>query len=129
MIPRAALILSLLALVLTKAADVVTTVRGLRRCGVGGERNPLARGAMRRWGVGGGISAVMVLWVLVVGLTYVPAWFAAAWMQWAVSGMGIFIAWCQWDVARCNATQRHSWFTRLMVRRYDRARRLRGRSG
>lgn len=126
---RTFLLLSLLALVLTKAADVVTTLRGIRRCGIAGERNPLARRAMERWGIGGGIAAIMFLWVLVVLLTYVPAWYSPAWTQWAVAGMGFFIAWAQWDVARCNATQRHSWFTRLMVRRYDRARRRRGRSG
>ena len=118
MIPRAALILSLLALVLSKIADIVATLRGLRRCGIAGEKNPLARRAMERWGIGGGIAAVMVLWLLVVVATYVPAWFAPAWMQWAVAGMGFFIAWCQWEVARFNVTGRPSRSTSLMRRAY-----------
>lgn len=115
------LTLSLLALILTKVADIVTTVRGVRRCGgsVSWERNPLARWAMQRWGLGGGIAFVMVLWVLVVALCYVPAWFAPLWYQAATAVGGSLIAWTQWDVARMNATGRHSRFTHWMLNRYD----------
>lgn len=109
--------ISLLALILTKVADIVTTVRGIRRCGsVQWERNPLARWAMERWGLAWGITAVMGLWFLVVLVTYVPMWFAPAWMQWLTAGMGFLIAWCQWDVARFNVTRRHAWFTALAWR-------------
>lgn len=47
------LTLALLALILTKVADIVTTVRGVRRCGgsVEWERNPLARWAFGQFGL------------------------------------------------------------------------------
>jgi len=111
-----ALILSILALILTKGADIATTVRGIQRVGITGEKNPLARWAMERWGLAWGIMAIMGLWFLVVLVTYVPMWFAPAWMQWLTAGMGCFVACCQWDVARMNATGRHSWFTSLAQR-------------
>ena len=62
-IPQLALLISLLALILTKVADIVTTLRGIRRSGgsVQWEQNPLARKAMLRWGPLSGIAAVMVL--------------------------------------------------------------------
>jgi RAMP superfamily len=53
-------------------ADLVTTVRGIRCCGIAGEKNPLARRAMERWGLAWGISAIMGLWTLVVLVTYIP---------------------------------------------------------
>jgi hypothetical protein len=109
---------SLAALILTKGADILTTVRGMRRWGIAGERNPLARVAMLRWGVGGGIAAIMVLWLAVVLMTYLPVLTAAAWRQWAVAGMGCFIAWCQREVARHHATGRPTRFTALMHRFY-----------
>ena len=109
--------LSLLALVLNKAADIVTTVLGIRRFGIAGEKNPLARWAMRRWGVGGGITLVMVLWA-VVAVCYVPASYAPGWYPWATALGGFLVAWCQWDVARMNATGRHSWFTRRVLAAY-----------
>lgn len=113
------LLLSLFALILTKIADIVTTARGMRRWGVAGEKNPLARRAMQRWGVAWGITAVMVLWVLVVLATYLPMWVAPGWMHWPTAALGFFVAGCQGEVARMNATGRHSWFTRLMLRVYQ----------
>lgn len=112
-IAQTTLLLSLLALIVTKIADIVTTVRGLRRSGIAGERNPLARRAMERWAVGGGIGMIMVLWGVVVAVCYGPAFFAPEWYQWATAAGGFLIAWAQWDVARYNASRRHSWFTRL----------------
>lgn len=112
--------LSLLALILTKLADIVTTWRGLKVHGVAGEQNPLARWAMVKFGAAGGIAFVMLLWGLVVALCYVPAWFAPPWYQMATSIGGFLVAWAQWDVARMNATGRHSWFTRWALRSYHR---------
>jgi membrane protein YdbS with pleckstrin-like domain len=57
--------------------------------------NPPARRTMERWGLAWGITAIIGLWLLVVLVTYVPMWFASAWMQWLTAGMGFFIAWCQ----------------------------------
>lgn len=66
-----------LILLLTKTTDIVTTVRGIRRGGgsVAWERSPFARRAMRRWGLGGGITCIMGLWCVVVATCYVPAFF------------------------------------------------------
>lgn len=114
--------LPLVALILTKVAAIVTTVRGIRRAGgsMAWERNPLARWAMKRWGLGGGIAFVMLLWVLVVALCFIPAFFAPAWYQLATALTGFVIAWAQWDVARMNATGRHSRCARLVLRFFSR---------
>ncbi len=120
--PQLTLILSLLALVVTKAADIITTWRGLREHGVTGEQNPLARWAMVQFNPSGGIGFVMVLWLFVVAACYVPAWFSSPWYQWATAIGGFLIAWAQWEVARFNATSQHSYFTRLVLRWYQRHR-------
>jgi len=116
------LILSLLALVVTKLADVVTTVRGIRRAGgeVDLERNPLARGLLRRFGLRGGVALVMTAWLGVVALVYGVVWFAPPWYQAAVALVGFFVAWAQWQVARHNASGQSSapirFFERLFAR-------------
>lgn len=114
------LLFSLLALIATKVADIITTWRGLRVHGIAGEQNPLARWAMMTFGQAGGIALVMLLWVIVVALCYIPAWFLAPWYQWTTAAGGFAVAWAQWDVARFNATRRHSWFTRFVLRWYQR---------
>jgi hypothetical protein len=116
---HALLIASLLALILTKAADVITTWGGLRRSGVHLERNPFARNVMRKIGLAKGLAAVLMAWVTITSLVYIPAWSAPAWYQLAVSGLGFLIAWAQADVARSNATGSPSAFTRVLGRWYD----------
>ncbi len=109
---RLLLLLSLLALVVTKIADILTTIRGVGRMGsVDGEGNPFARFLMRRCGLIGGMVLVMVLWCLVVAACYFPAWFAPTWYQIVTTLGGLLIACAQADVARANATGRHSAFT------------------
>jgi hypothetical protein len=119
---NAAILLFLLALVVTKVADVITTWRGLQVHGVAGEQNPLARWAMVRFGPAGGIVFVMLLWTLITVVCYVPAWFSSPWYQWATAIGGFLIVWAQWEVARFNATSQHSYFTRLVLRWYQRHR-------
>lgn len=114
------LLLSLFTLTVSKAADVVTTWRGLRGQGIAGEQNPLARWAMHRFGTAGGIAFVMGLWAAVVASCYVSAWFAEPWYQWATAIGGFLVAWAQWEVARHNTTNRHTWFTRTVLRAYHR---------
>lgn len=113
--------LSLLALILTKLADIITTVQGIRRAGgsVAGERNPFARWAFQRWGLGWGIAFVMLLWCGVVALCYVPAFLAPAWYQIVTALGGFAISWCQWEVARMNATGRHSLLTAWLLNAYQ----------
>ena len=112
------LLLSLLTLVITKVADFVTTVRHV---GLEGESNPLARRLFHRLGFRGGLVAVAMIWLLIVGLSYGYAWFAgSALMQWLTSATGFFIAGAQWDAARFNRTGSASWFTRLALRQHHR---------
>jgi hypothetical protein len=108
------LILSLLSLVISKAADFITTVRHV---GQEGESNPLARRLFHLLGFRGGLIAVAMIWLLIVGFTYGYAWFAGnQCMQWLTSATGFFIAWAQRDAARFNRTGSTSWFTRLALR-------------
>lgn len=112
-----ALLLSLLSLVISKAADFITTVRHVGR---EGESNPLARRFFHRLGFRRGLVAVAVIWLLIVGLTYGYAWLAGSpLMQWLTSVSGFLIAWAQWDSARFNRTGRASWFTRIALRQYQ----------
>lgn len=96
------LLLSLLSLVISKVADFVTTIRHV---GQEGESNPLARRLFHRLGFRGGLIAVAMIWLLIVGLTYGYAWFAEGPLtQSLTSATGFFIAWAQWDAARFNRT-------------------------
>jgi hypothetical protein len=115
---RTLLVISLIALVLTKVADIVTTVRGIRRHGIQGEQNPLARWVMSRWGVCSGIFIITILWFMIIVLTYLPAWIAPPWYQWSAAFLGFLVAWIQWDVARFNTTGRQSWITRRIHRSF-----------
>ncbi len=110
---------SLVALVLTKAADVYTTWRGIDPDGLA-ERNPLARLFFKRWGVRLGMGFIGLAWVLIVLVTYTGAWlYGTLAYKVAVAGIGSAMAWCQWDVARVNATGRTTLFTRFLSRFYN----------
>lgn len=113
-----ALFLSLIALVVTKVADFVTTVRHV---GPERETNPFARRCFDRFGFKGGLVAVAMVWAAIVGATYGYAWLAGGPLtQWATAIMGFGIAWAQWDAARFNRTGRTSWFTRQALTFYHR---------
>lgn len=111
------LLASLVLLVLTKLAVILTTVRHV---GQDGESNPLARSLFRRVGFGGGLALVMLLWTLIVAIVYATAWNSPGWMQWATVLSALFISWVQWDVARFNAMRRPSRITRWAALAYQR---------
>jgi cytochrome c biogenesis protein CcdA len=111
------LLISLGLLLLTKLADLWTTVRHV---GQQGESNPLARALFAKVGFAGGLAVVMGLWAVIVGMVYVSAWSAPAWIQVVTSIAGTVVAWVQWDVARFNATRRSSRLTRIAMRAYGR---------
>ena len=111
------LLASLVLLVLTKLADLWTTVRHVRQ---DGESNPLARSLFRRVGFGGGLALVMLLWTLIVAIVYATAWKSPGWMRWATVLSALFISWVQWDVARFNATRCPSRITRWAALAYQR---------
>ncbi len=75
------LIISLVLLLLTKLADVWTTVRHVGRQG---ESNPLARALFAKVGFAGGMAVVMVLWAVIVGVVYISAW-SLDWVRWTSS--------------------------------------------
>jgi hypothetical protein len=111
------LLVSLGLLLLTKLADVWTTVHHVGRYG---ESNPLARGLFERCGFACGLAVVMLVWVVIVGIVYASAWTAPVWWQVATAVVGSAVSWVQWDVARFNATRRPSRITRLAARAYGR---------
>ncbi|MCE9520634.1 MAG: hypothetical protein K8R87_13915 [Verrucomicrobia bacterium] len=107
---------SLLALIATKVADFVTTVRHV---GPEAEQNPLARRWFARLGFRGGLVAVALVWIAVVAATYIPVWLWGGWLsRLATAGVGFLIAWAQWDASRFNATGKSTRFTRAMLRVY-----------
>lgn len=111
------LIISLVLLLLTKLADVWTTVRHVGRHG---ESNPLARALFAKVGFAGGLVVVMVLWAVIVGMVYISAWSSPAWIQVITAIAGTAVAWVQWDVARFNATRKSSRITQLAAQAYGR---------
>ena len=119
------LLLSLLALVLSKIADVLTTIRGIR--GAGGhatlEKNPLARSLMQRCGLIGGIAVIAAIWVVIVVITYISAWFSPPWMQIVTAAVAFLVAYVQSDVARANAGGKQSKLTTQCSRFFDYLRR------
>jgi len=109
------LLASLILLLLTKLADLWTTIRHV---GPHGESNPLARRLFGRFGFAGGLTVVMLVWSGIVVAVYVRAWWAPAWMQYLIVAVAFAIAWIQWDVARFNATRKPSRLTRIASRYY-----------
>jgi hypothetical protein len=105
-----ALFFSLIALVLTKAADFWTT---LRYVGPEAECNPLARKLFNQFGFKGGLVLVVLIWAIIVAAAYGYAWWlGSSWERWLTAATGFVIAWAQWDAARFNATGHASWLTR-----------------
>lgn len=118
------LLVSFLALVLTKIADLLSTLRGLRASEGDAleEQNPYARAAMQRWGVHRGLGAIMLLWALIVLVCYTAALIGSPAHRYCTASLGFLIAWAQAEAARFNATKFGSWFTRLVLRHYRRLR-------
>jgi hypothetical protein len=110
----AALLISLLALVLTKVADFVTTVKHVD---TEAETNPLARRCFSLLGFKGGLWIVALLWLAIVVITFGYAWLVDDPLtRWLTALTGFGIAWAQWDAARFNRSGRASWFTRRALR-------------
>jgi hypothetical protein len=102
----------------TKAKDVMSTI-----CWVPptAESNPWARRLFMRFGFKGGLLIVSAVFLVIASGQYVLVWiFCAPWVQALNAGLGFFIAWVQWDVARSNATGTHSRITLFALRCYRR---------
>lgn len=106
-------------LLLTKAADVVTT---WRHVGVHDEANPFAAALFRRFGLAGGILIVVGLYLVLACGQYLLVWHLGGdLLLLANSLLGLFIAAIQWDVARFNTTRRPSWVTTWLLQLSARA--------
>lgn len=108
--------LSLAALFATKTADVGSTVQHV---GPDAESNPLARTWFARFGLKGGLVCVCAVYTVLALGQYALAWWMCGSVDRARNTIaGFVIAWAQWDVARFNATGRHSRFTMMILRGY-----------
>ena len=108
---------SLALLFATKAADVMTTIRHV---GVHGESNPLARAWFARFGLTGGLVVVCAIYTVLAVGQYVLVWWSCGFVGRLLNTVcGLAIAWIQWDVARFNASGRHSRITMLALRAYS----------
>jgi hypothetical protein len=109
---------SLIVLIATKVADIWTTHRGIvkaaGRCDL--EQNPIARYAMKRWGLWQTYSFISILWLMIVAFCYYPAYHAPWWYQLATALGGTVVAFVQGDVARANHTGKSSSLTRFLLR-------------
>ncbi len=108
---------SLCLLFITKAADVMTTIRHV---GEHGESNPLARSWFGRFGFVGGLVLVCAVFALLAVGQYLLVWWLCGLTGRLLNAVaGLTIAWTQWDVARFNASGRHSRLTMLALRAYS----------
>jgi hypothetical protein len=113
--------LSLSALFLTKAADVITTIKYV---GAQGESNPLALFFFDRFGFHMGLLMVCALFTVLAMGQYVLVWrTCGTYGRLANALLGFFVAWVQFDVARFNSTGRHSRITLFALKTYNRWRR------
>jgi hypothetical protein len=100
----------------SKLPDLWTTARHV---GIEGEMNPIGRCLLRRLGLFPGLVVAGLVHTLAVGTFAVLCW-----ASYGALGRGTFallalaVAVAHIDVARFNATRRHSWFTRVVGRVY-----------
>lgn len=113
---KSVLLLSLIALVLTKAADFFTTVRYV---GPSAELNPLARSLFARFGFRGGLAIVALIWTGIVAITYGAAlWQASELYRWITAALGLLVSYLQWEAARFNAGGRAGRLTLRILAAY-----------
>jgi len=108
-----ALIFVVLALIITKLADVMTTWR--RLVSVHQEANPIAQIAMRRFGVAGTCLMVMALSVVIVLLSSQAAVGCGLAGQVVFIIVGFGISGIQLAVAHSNATGHQNCVTRPLL--------------
>ena len=108
------LALTVIALLWTKALDVISTWRFV---GLHGESNPIARWLFEKTGLAGGMAIVCALYILILGLQITAVvWINDSWTTYGTVALGAFIAYIQYDVARFNRTRRHSAMTNMLLR-------------
>jgi hypothetical protein len=113
------LALTVIALLWTKALDVISTWRFV---GLHGESNPIARWLFEKTGLSGGMAIVCALYLLILGLQIAAVIrIDNPWTTYGTVALGAFIACIQYDVARFNRSRRHSVMTNLLVRFFSKS--------
>lgn len=98
--------ISLISLLGTKSYDVYSTIRFVRPQS---ESNPIARKLFKRFGFGGGLLAVALVWILVVSAAYVPAFkIENTFYKCATALLGFVVAIVQFQVAQYNVFRKPS---------------------
>jgi hypothetical protein len=114
------LALTVIALLWTKALDVISTWRFV---GLHGESNPIARLLFEKAGLAGGMSIVCAIYILILSTQLgVVVWFNSPWLTFGTVLVGFLVAFIQYDVARFNRTRRHSAMTNFLLRFFMRIR-------
>lgn len=101
-----AVYLTAVFLILTKAADVATTWHGLHDCRF--ETNPLARKLMEKKGIAWCLTAGSILSLLIIFLSGYAAVSGGILYKTLYTVLGMFIAYTQAEVARCNYYRKRS---------------------
>ena len=105
------------ALILTKIADVVSTLRSVPP---DAESNPYARILFRRFGFKGGLAIVSLLFLAIVITQFFAVWsLQSPPLLIANTIRGFLISWIQWEVARFNTTQSPTRITSLILHAYS----------
>jgi hypothetical protein len=103
-------------LLMTKAADILSTIRFVSP---EAETNPWARRLFRRFGFRLGLGIVAATFLVIGGSQYILVWwFCSPLVQALNAALGAVISWVQWDVARFNRTGTHSGMTLRALRSY-----------
>jgi hypothetical protein len=114
------LVCTTVALIWTKALDVVSTWRFI--C-AHGESNPIARWLFEKAGLAGGIAIVCALYLLLLAAQLgAVVWINSPWLTHGTVLVGLFVAFIQYDVARFNRSRRHSAMTNFLLRFFMRLR-------
>jgi hypothetical protein len=112
------LVLTVIALLWTKALDVLSTWRFV---GLHGESNPIARWLFEKTGLAGGMAIVCALYILILGFQIAAVvWINDSLTTYGTVALGAFTAYIQYDVARFNRSRRHSMFTGFFLQIFRR---------
>lgn len=107
------LLITVVALLWTKALDVISTWRFV---GVHGEVNPIARWFFEKAGLAGGMTIVSAFYILILAVQLrAVVWINSPWLTYGTVIVGFLVAFIQYDVARFNRTRRHSAVTNFLL--------------
>jgi hypothetical protein len=103
-------------LIITKLADIVTTLQGIRTPSQ--EKNPYVGFLMKRIGIQKAVWIVSFLVLLIIGISAIAALKGGTLIQALFIVLGTIISFLQAAVAYANRTQRSNLFTRPIAVTY-----------